>query len=37
VKRVDDPLYSVARGALVAARSDEEEQTEQAAEPAAED
>jgi hypothetical protein len=37
VKRVDDPLYSVARGALVAARSDEEEQTEQTAEPAAED
>jgi actin-like ATPase involved in cell morphogenesis len=30
VKRVDDPLYSVARGALVAARSDEDEQTQTA-------
>jgi actin-like ATPase involved in cell morphogenesis len=39
VKRVDDPLYSVARGALVAARSDEEEQPAEPAEPepAAED
>jgi actin-like ATPase involved in cell morphogenesis len=31
VKQVDDPLYSVARGALVAARSDEEEEPEQSA------
>jgi actin-like ATPase involved in cell morphogenesis len=30
VRRVDDPLYSVARGGLVAARSDEEERTETA-------